>query len=125
SQAAVYLCFALYAVFGRLLGHHGVNALRLTSETQRTVFGGVGIGCAALFGSITFFVVTNFASWVELTHLYPRTLDGLVTCYEPRLPWWRETMISDLVFPFVFLGLHVMWQHYVEPAPQPAEAPQS
>jgi hypothetical protein len=36
---------------------------------------------ATLAGSISFFVISNFAVWGAWGDMYPRTLDGLMVCY--------------------------------------------
>jgi hypothetical protein len=36
--------------------------------------------------------------------LYPKTLQGLVECYSMALPFYRGTLVSDLIFTGVFFG---------------------
>lgn len=100
SRPFVYGSYLGYVLLGRWLG----GSL-------------LGIGAAALLGSVQFYLVTNFASWVELTTLYPRTLDGLMNCYLAGVPFYRGTFLSDLCFPFLFVGLHQFWVWASQPAP--------
>lgn len=37
--------------------------------------------------------------------MYPKTLAGLVTCYEAAIPFFRNTAVSDMVFSVAFFGL--------------------
>jgi hypothetical protein len=58
---------------------------------------------ASLTSAVVFFLVTNFGVWLESTpslgpYYYPRTLAGLVTCYEMALPFFRSTLIGDVVY---------------------------
>src|SRR5581483_1136179 len=47
--------------------------------------------------SIFFFVVTNFAVWVW-SGMYDHTLNGLIRCYTLALPFFRNTLLSDLIY---------------------------
>jgi len=57
----------------------------------------------ALAGSILFFVVTNLAVWA-FTPLYTKTAAGLVYCFYMALPFFRNTVLSDLIFSGIFFG---------------------
>ena len=50
-----------------------------------------------LFGSLVFFIVTNFAVWL-LSGMYPYTLDGLLACYTMALPFFQNTIISTILY---------------------------
>ena len=67
----------------------------------------VWIGAAAIAGSLQFFLLTNFGTWL-LEPLYPHTLSGLVTCYTAAIPFFRHTLISDLGYSAVLFGLHAL-----------------
>jgi len=41
---------------------------------------------------------------VWVTGHYPKTWDGLVACYVLAIPFFRLTLIGDLVFIGVFFG---------------------
>ncbi|MFC1709400.1 DUF6580 family putative transport protein [Candidatus Omnitrophota bacterium] len=57
------------------------------------------------FGSaVMFFIITNFGVWIM--GWYPRTLDGLISCYTLAIPFFRTTMASTLVFSFVLFGVY-------------------
>jgi hypothetical protein len=61
---------------------------------------------AALAGSVSFFVVSNFAVWAAWS-MYPKTLAGLMTCYAAGLPFFRRALEGDLLFTAVMFGLPV------------------
>jgi len=50
--------------------------------------------------SFLFFLVSNFGVWL---HWYPNTWEGLITCYTLALPFYRNTLIGDLVFGWVII----------------------
>jgi len=75
------------------------TALRENSKPLR-VFG------AALTGSVTFFLVSNFGVWAAY-NTYPKTIAGLVTCYVAGIPFFRQGLEGDLLFSAVMFGLPV------------------
>ncbi|MBI2621437.1 MAG: hypothetical protein HYW63_02195 [Candidatus Levybacteria bacterium] len=58
---------------------------------------------ATLFSSLLFFVITNFGVWT-VGALYPLTLDGLIRCFYLALPFFRNTVVGDLIFVGLFFG---------------------
>ena len=61
---------------------------------------------AALAASISFYLVSNFAVWATY-EMYPKTGAGLVACYVAAIPFFRNTLVSDMVFSAVLFGLPV------------------
>ncbi len=59
---------------------------------------------AALSGSISFFLISNFGVWLA-TAMYPRTLEGLTTCYAAAIPFFRRGLEGDLLFTAIMFGL--------------------
>ena len=84
----VYASFALSVAIGRWLGDN------------RTV---TRIGGAILLGALQFFCITNFAMWV-LGGFYPRTLDGLASCFAAGLPLFWNTLAGDVLYAGVLFG---------------------
>lgn len=67
------------------------------------------IGGVALAGSLQFFLLTNFATWLRPgQQMYPHTLSGLWTCYVAAIPFFRGTLMSDLFYACVLFGLHAL-----------------
>jgi hypothetical protein len=61
------------------------------------------IGMFSVLGSTVFFVVTNFGCW--LVGIYPDTWAGLRTCYLMALPFFRYTLLGDLLYSGALFGL--------------------
>lgn len=59
----------------------------------------------ALASSFFFFVTTNFAVWLT-SGMYDRTLAGLAQCFALAVPFFRNTLISDLIYTGVLFGLY-------------------
>lgn len=50
---------------------------------------------ASLTGSIGFSIVTNFACWLSM---YERSWSGFISCYVAAIPFFQNTLVSDLVY---------------------------
>jgi hypothetical protein len=80
----VYIGMAAYALLGR----------RFLPNTH---FAPTVLGTAAA-GSVAFFVITNFASWLYQDQVYGYSFAGLMDCYRAGLPFFRGTLSGDLLF---------------------------
>ncbi len=56
-----------------------------------------------LASSIIFFIITNFAVWAG-TPLYPKTIEGLTTCYVMAIPFFRNSLLGDCLYLSVFFS---------------------
>src|SRR5882762_1310184 len=65
------------------------------------------IAGAAVTGSVTFFLVSNFGVWAA-TNMYAKTVSGLMTCYAAGVPFFRRTLEGDLLYTTVMFGLPVV-----------------
>lgn len=65
--------------------------------------GAAHIAFAAVAGALLFFVVTNFGVWT-LGGLYPQTLAGLGDCYVAAIPFFRNTLVSNLIYSALLFG---------------------
>jgi hypothetical protein len=70
--------------------------------------GAVRILGSALSGSISFFLVSNFAVWAAWD-MYPRTVTGLLTCYDAGIPFFRHAVAGDLLFTATMFASPVLF----------------
>lgn len=65
------------------------------------------VSAVGLAGPVSFFLISNFGVWaMGQGILYPKTFDGLITCYAAGLPFFRNSLISMAVFlPILFSPL--------------------
>lgn len=56
---------------------------------------------ASLLSSILFFIITNFGSWLTMP-IYPKTTSGLINAYYMGIPFFRNTLLGDLVYTLSF-----------------------
>lgn len=78
-----YLGFASYWLLGRL------NRNRLSRQV-----------ILLPVASLLFFLLSNFGVW---WHWYDHNIEGLVRCYTLAIPFYRATLIGDLIFGYGFL----------------------
>jgi hypothetical protein len=89
-MSVVYGSFALMVLLGSWVGTN--------FKWSKFAF-----GTAA--GSVLFYAATNFAVWV-LSPWYPHTIAGLVSCYVAAIPFFRNTILSDMTFGAAFFGAY-------------------
>lgn len=64
---------------------------------------------ACIWSSVLFFVLSNFGTWATGNY-YPRTFNGLVTCYEAAIPFYKNEFfgnfaLNNVMSTFFFTGL--------------------
>lgn len=72
-------------------------------QSNRTQMGGLVFGSALLM-SVLFFLITNFAVWQVF---YGGILSELWVCYAAAIPFFKYTLLSNVVFSLG--GLAVYW----------------
>jgi hypothetical protein len=58
---------------------------------------------ASVFGSILFFIITNFAVWT-FASWYAKDFSGLIQCYIMALPFFKNTLLGDVFYAVIFFG---------------------
>jgi hypothetical protein len=61
------------------------------------------IAGAAVAGSVTFFLITNFGMWL-FSGFYPLTSAGLAACYVAAIPFFQNTVAGDLFYGALLFG---------------------
>lgn len=85
----VYVAIGLSAVIGRgLQGRVGF----------------VSVPAGAVAATVVFFLITNFAAWLDPQMPYARTPAGLIECYVAAIPFVKNTLIGNLLYTAVFFG---------------------
>lgn len=93
----VYAAFLINVCIGRML--------RETSSPWR-------IGAACLACSAQFFLITNFAVWLQF---YPHTTAGLALCYTQAIPFVGRTILGDLLYAGAIFGLDALLRRRLRP----------
>ncbi len=80
-----------------------------TLQNKRSVGRIAGV---TLAGAVIFFIVTNFGVWL-MGSLYPKTAEGLVTCYIAALPFFRNALLGDAVYVTALFGLFALAERWI------------
>lgn len=64
----------------------------------------------SVVASLLFFFLTNFGVWAAGS-LYPRTAEGLAACFTMAIPFYKFTLLGDLVYTFLFFGSYQLLAH--------------
>jgi hypothetical protein len=72
------------------------------------------LGVAYLFGttlasSVIFFIITNFGVWTS--GFYGFDLKGLAECYTLAIPFFRNSLLGDLVYVTLMFGIYELIFH--------------
>jgi len=59
---------------------------------------------SALLASVIFFIVSNFGVWFS-SGMYPRNLEGLISCYIAGIPFFKNTIFGNLFYTITMFGL--------------------
>jgi Family of unknown function (DUF6580) len=61
------------------------------------------LAVASVAGAVLFFILTNFGVWA-LGTLYPKNMIGLADCYIAAIPFFWNTLSSDLFYSALLFG---------------------
>ncbi|MBZ5721386.1 MAG: hypothetical protein LAO03_13490 [Acidobacteriia bacterium] len=64
---------------------------------------------AALAGSVSFFLLSNFVVWAAMD-MYPKNFGGLMTSYTMALPFFRNAVEGDLFFTAAMFATPVVFE---------------
>jgi hypothetical protein len=87
--------------------------------SARTSF--VRFGAAVVLGPTSFWIISNFAAWLELAQ-YPKTLVGLATSYVAGIPFYRNDLVSTTLVAGLAFGVPVLVRRMSHSAAQAASA---
>lgn len=94
---SVYLSFVIIGLMGRWL------------KKRKNLPNIIGV---SLTSSLLFFIITNFAVWAS-TPWYGKNIQGLVKCYWMAIPFFKNTLLGDLVYVGAMFGLYKLIKLFV------------
>lgn len=89
----ILVTWACYAIIALASSHY----LRKLSFRR-----GLGMSLSA---SMFFFLLTNFATWIW-SGMYAHTFAGFIQCYEMAVPFFRNSVASDLFYVGLLFGVY-------------------
>lgn len=87
----VYLPFVIAGCLGFLL-RKKVSVLR--------------VGGICISSSVIFYLVSNFAVWLQGMCGYPMSWEGLMQCYVMALPFFRNELLGTLAYSGILFGAY-------------------
>jgi len=69
--------------------------------------------------AVVFYLVTNFGSWIHPTAPYTKDFSGLMQSYQAGIPFFRNGLVGDVLFGFVFFGLYELFTQIRQEASAP------
>jgi hypothetical protein len=88
----------MWATYGSLAMSVFIGKYIVSKKNVGWIIGGT------LASSILFFVITNFAVWLAPSGMYEKTASGLMQCYIMAIPFFRNSLIGDLMYSVIFFG---------------------
>ena len=86
-----YWTYAAFVVIG-VIGFFMLKKVQLKS-----------VVLASLLAAVLFFVISNFGVWASGT-MYPKNFSGLLACYTAAIPFFKNTLMGNLVYSGVLFG---------------------
>lgn len=86
---ATYGSFVIAILIGKWISKH---------YTQTRIISGT------VLSSVIFFLVTNFAVWYAPNFMYEKTFSGLLECYGMAIPFFRNSLVGDMMYAGIFFG---------------------
>jgi len=65
----------------------------------------------SIVSAVLFFAVTNFGAWLAM---YPKTMEGFVQCYMMAVPFFRNTLLSTVVYSVLLFGVYELVARWVK-----------
>ena len=84
-------------VYLGIIGVVGIGHLLL----KKVNFGNVVL--SAVSAAVVFFLLTNFGTWYTMG-IYTKDTAGLITAFEAGIPFFRVSLLANLVFSAVMFG---------------------
>lgn len=99
TMLAVYFATALPSVLGWLVRKFEVDGAKVI---------GSAVTCSVLF-----FLITNFAAWLDPMLGYPQTFAGLMDSYVKALPFAGNHFVGTIGFSLAFFGVYAFYARRV------------
>ena len=93
SHAAVFWVYSsLFVIY--IIGYYFIKNIS---------FKNVLLGAVA--GSFIFFILTNLGVWFVG---YPKTVNGLITCFIAAIPFYKNTLLSAVIYTSVIHTVYIL-----------------
>ena len=97
---------------GFLWVYGGIGLIVFVGRWIKSNTNPISIIIAAFGSALVFFIVSNLGVWIT-SSFYPKSIDGLVLCYERAIPFFRNDLLGNLVFSFLIFGAYDLVKNLV------------
>jgi hypothetical protein len=90
-------------------------ALALGHILLSTKVSTIRVASATLLGPTSFFLVSNYAAWIALSHAggrYASTFSGLIACYVEGIPYYGRDLASTALILAIAFGAPAVIRNY-------------
>lgn len=88
----------MWATYGALIIGVLIGTYIANKKNVGWILGGT------ILSSMVFFIITNFAVWLAPNFMYAKTLSGLMECFAMAIPFFRNSLVGDLMYSGIFFG---------------------
>ena len=99
SMLSVYLSFGISALLGSFFLKDKITPFRITGT--------------AIFSATQFFILSNLGVWISGL-IYPMNITGLISCYVMAIPFYGNTLLSELFYAFILFGTYYFLTNFVK-----------
>ena len=101
--------------WGQLVGY-GILALITIIAFNLRKINVLNVIAYSLLSSVIFFVLSNLSFFIldnPVYHTYPQTANGFLQCYIQALPFFKTSLVADLIYSAVLFGAYYAVSNYV------------
>ena len=101
--------------WGQLVGY-GILALITIISFNLKKINVVNVVGYSLLSSVIFFLLSNLSFFIfdnPIYHTYTSDANGFMQCFIQALPFFRTSLVADLVYSGVLFGAYYLITHYV------------
>ena len=99
SMLSVYFSFGISALLGSFLLKDKITPFRITGT--------------AVFSATQFFILSNLGVWISGL-IYPINITGLINCYVMAIPFYGNTLLSELFYSFILFGAYYFLTNFIK-----------
>jgi hypothetical protein len=100
--------------WGQLVGY-GIFALITVIAFSLKKFTVINIAGYSLISSVIFFILSNLSFFIidnPVYHTYTQDANGFMQCYWQALPFFKTSVVADLVYSGVLFGAYYLIQNF-------------
>lgn len=101
-SSPIYMDYMFSATF--LLVYLSFGMIILIGSSMKNKISLLKVVVGSLVSAVLFFLLTNAGSWMTLG--YEKSLNGLLLAYEAGVPFFRASLVSQLVFS---IGIYIVY----------------